>query len=94
MSKIQTTFAKGEALLKSEPMPYQEKLRWLASVVARSLLAVANDPNKRSQVVVILSSEDARKLAALQKVANLSNKPDTIKKLIRDSYARYFPVSK
>lgn len=74
---------------------WQERRRvlYLASVVVRSTLAVANDPNKRAQVALVMTGVQRAKLGRLAE-ADKRSLSSQILHLIEAEYARRYPTIK
>ena len=83
----------GSRMLANEPRSMQGRIRYLSAVVATSLLAVENDPNKLKSVTVTLVREDQEKIIALQRVLKMS-RDDLLLHLLRQEYGRRFPLQR
>jgi hypothetical protein len=71
----------------------RSRVLYLASVVARSLMAVENDPNKPVFVTIRLSREQALQLDQLGSVLNTRNRGETARTAVLSQIKRSFPLS-
>lgn len=69
---------------------HKTQILWLASRVAIAYEATKNDPNKRVTVTVVLPAKLAKKLDDLMKIFNVTSRPATIERLIRDAHSKNF----
>ena len=72
--------------LAHEPLAFQRKLIWMASLVVKSEQATVNDANKATKVMLVLDSQQKRMLDHLKETLGFTSRAEVYHEALRKLY--------